>query len=101
MIVSMYGTCDGKDIIFGKVTEEHWTCTVPADFADGTYVVEIWAELDNGDTIYTTAILYMCDSRFVSLEMMDDDIEVRVLADRVTAHVKCGEYVVRVVKRCL
>ena len=101
MIVSMYGTCDGKEILFGKVTEEQWTCEVPADFADGTYVVEIWAALDNGDTIYTTAILYMCDSKFASLEMMDDGIEVRVLADVVMAHVESDRYIVRVVKRCM
>lgn len=101
MIVSMYGTCDGKDILFGKVTEEQWICTVPADFADGTYVVEIWATLDNGDTIYTTATLYMCDSRFVALEMMEDDIEVRVLADDIVACAETERYIVRVVKRCM
>ena len=101
MIVRIYGTCDGKDVVFRKVTEEQWICTVPADLTDGTYIVEIWAESDNGYTTYTTAILYMCDSRFVALEKVEDDIEVRVLDDGIVVQVECDKYIVRVVKRCM
>lgn len=96
----MYGTCDGQDILFSKVTEEQWQCVVPADLADGTYVVEIWAESANGYTIYTTAILYLCDSKVVSLNVIEDDIEVHVLNDGIITHVKEDKYIVQVVKRC-
>ena len=101
VVVSIHGTCDGKDILFSKITDEQWICTVPADLSDGTYVVDLWAESNNGFTTYATAILYMCDSKFVSLEMIEDDIEVRVLADSIIAHVESEKYIVKVVKRCM
>ena len=81
MIVSMYGTCDGKDIVFQNVSGEQWQCIVPSDFSDGTYVVEIWAVTDTEFVIYTTAILYLCDARCVRLELVDD-IRVQLVPDR-------------------
>lgn len=110
MIVRMYGTCDGKDIVFSKVADEQWICIVPADLADGTYIIEIWAETVHGYTIYTTAILYMCDSKCVSLKILDDWFKVHILSHSVTVRVKpdnlkvCimkDKYIVKVVEKCI
>ena len=110
MVVRMYGTCDGKDIVFSKVADGQWICIVPADLADGTYIIEIWAETVHGYTIYTTAILYMCDSRCVSLEILDDGFKVHIMTDRLIACVKpdnlkvCimkDKYMVKVVEKCI
>lgn len=44
MIVEMYGTCDGKNILFRNVGGNMWETIVPADMEDGTYIVEIYAK---------------------------------------------------------
>lgn len=90
MIVSVYGTCDGKEIVFHKVTGEQWQCVVPADLSDGTYVVEIWAVAYEGFVVYTTAILYMCDARFARLELVDD-IQVKIAPDKYKMHISTSE----------
>lgn len=73
-----WGTCDGADIIFREIEEDAWTAEVPADLQDGQYIIEIWGETFTGYVIYTTAVLYLCDSRFVGLRLMEDGIFVRI-----------------------
>mgnify|MGYP004635987199 FL=1 len=83
MVVSMWGICDGADIIFTQTDDsaEHWECIVPADLNDGTYVVEIWAQAQTGYIIYTTAVLYLCDGTMLSLEFDADDLFVQISTD--------------------
>ena len=92
MVISMWGICDGKNIIFTPQNEtaEDWECIVPADFKDGTYVVEIWAMAETGYIIYTTAILYLCDGRYVTLEMDADDYMVCISSDDYDIEVEKG-----------
>lgn len=103
-IESMWGTCDGYGIIFTQVSDRVWTCDVPPDLSDGTYIVEIYARTYSGFIIYTTAVLYMCDSRCVSLELVNDgiyvvikpiDYDIKVLKD--TVDVCVTEYNVKLI----
>jgi hypothetical protein len=71
-IEKMYGICDGQNIIFENVGWNDWQAIVPADFQDGTYVVEIYAKAYTGELIYYSAVLFMSDGRFVSLQPFDD-----------------------------
>lgn len=99
-IQSVWGTCDGYGIIFTQVSDDTWSCDVPADLDDGTYIVEIYAKTYSGITIYTTAILHMFDSKCVSLQLIDDgfyvafrsvDIDVNVVEDSVKVYmVSCN-----------
>lgn len=82
MIVEMYGTCDGKNILFRNVGGNMWETIVPADMEDGTYIVEIYAKTKTGLIIYYAAVLYMCDSRFVSLTPVDDGFYVLINENR-------------------
>lgn len=75
MVVKVYGKCDGVDIIFTPSTGNKWVCEVPADYSDGTYVVELWAVSDTGGIGYYTGILYMYDSRFAKLEIIKDGFQ--------------------------
>lgn len=101
-IESMWGTCDGHGIVFTQVSYDTWTCDVPADLEDGKYIVEIFARTHTGFMLYTTAVLYMCDSKCVSLELMNDgyyvviktvDYDVKVLQDDID--VRMNEYTVK------
>lgn len=107
-VESMWGTCDGKSIIFTRVHDNEWICDVPPDLSDGRCIVEIWAELTSGGVIYTTAILYMFDGKCVSLEMVNDGVYVIIkLTDYVERlkhddHiVSIGEYTVRLIEDCM
>ena len=75
-IEAVWGTCDGHGIVFTQVSNDIWTCDVPADLSDGKYIVELYARNQSGMTIYTTAILYMFDSKCVSLELINDGVYV-------------------------
>lgn len=66
------------DILFREISGNEWEAIVPADLTDGQYIVEVWGETQNGFVIYTTAILYLCDSRCVSLKFISDDILVKI-----------------------
>lgn len=92
----MWGTCDGKGIIFTRVHDTEWICDVPPDLVDGRYIVEIYAELTSGGVIYTTAILYMFDGRCVSLEFVNDGIYVIIKLTDYVARLKQDDYVVSV-----
>lgn len=74
MVTEMYGTCDGYDIIFKNEGGDLWTTIVPADLEDGRYIISIYAKLDSGEIIYYAGILYICNCKLVSLEILDDDI---------------------------
>ena len=41
-LVAVWGLCDGTEILFDETSEDVWETTVPADFKDGEYVVEVW-----------------------------------------------------------
>lgn len=77
-LVSVWGTCDGTDILFSEVGEDVWETTVPADLQDGEYVVEIWGQAQSGFILYTTAILYLTDSRCVRLKLMPEGYYVKI-----------------------
>lgn len=107
-VESMWGTCDGKGIIFTRIHDTEWICDVPPDLSDGRYIVEIWAGLTSGGIIYTTAILYMFDGKCVSLEMVNDGVYVIIkLTDYVERlkqddHiVSISEYTVRLIEDCM
>lgn len=90
----MWGTCDGKGIVFTRITDTEWICDVPPDLTDGRYIVEIWAELTSGGVIYTTAILYMFDGKCVSLEFVNDGIYVIIKLTDYVERLKQDDYVV-------
>ena len=81
-LVAVWGLCDGTEILFDETSEDVWETTVPADFKDGEYVVEVWGRTRTDFIIYMTAILYLCDSRLVSLRFIDTDYSARFRAGR-------------------
>ena len=81
-LVSVWGLCDGTEILFDETSEDVWETTVPADLEDGEYVVEVWGRTRTDFIIYTTAILYLCDSKLVSLRFIDTDYFARFRAGR-------------------
>ena len=89
-LVAVWGLCDGTEILFDETSEDVWETTCPqelardanSDFEDGEYVVEVWGRTRTDFIIYTTAILYLCDSRFVSLRFIDTDYLTRFRAER-------------------
>ena len=94
-VESMWGTCDGKGIIFTRVTDTEWICDVPPDLIDGRYIVEIWAKTYSGSIIYTTAILYMFDGKCVSLEFVNDGIYVIIKLAGYVARLKQDDLLVK------
>ena len=77
MITAVWGTVDGTEVTFEEVNGQ-WVCIVPADLEDGMYILEIWIKTSADAIEYTTAVVYLCDSKFAYLEMLDDDIIVTI-----------------------
>ena len=84
MIVRLYGKADSLDIVFTKNEHNIWTCSVPPDLKDGRYVVALTGVDAAGFICYYTGILYMCDGRFVCIDLVQDDIICRLLDDDLT-----------------
>lgn len=76
MITKMWGKCDNYDVVFTENEQGLWETIVPADFEDGKYVVEIWAEDSAGWLIYWTGVLYMYNGKVVFLELAEDPYKV-------------------------
>ena len=72
MIVEMYGHCDTFDVVYTCIEPGLWQATVPADLTDGKYVVDIYGVDSTGYIVYWTGILYMWDSRVISLEILPE-----------------------------
>lgn len=68
-IVSVYGKCDGIFINFKLMNNGRWECIIPADFTDGTYVIELFAVDVAGNVGFYTGKLYMCDCRYIGFEI--------------------------------
>jgi len=85
-IEEMYGSCDGRNILFQHIGGNEWQCIVPADFDDGTYVVEIYAKTKTGSIVYYTAVLYMSNGKVVSLQAQKDDVIVIIRDNRTYAN---------------
>ena len=80
MVTEMWGTVDGTEVTFEEINGQ-WVCTVPADFEDGMYILELWIKTNADAIVYTTAIVYLCDSKCTHFELLDDDIMVTIQDD--------------------
>ena len=89
MVTEMWGTCDGTEITFEEINGQ-WVCEVPADLNDGAYVLELWIRTNANTLVYTTAVVYLCDSKCIYFELLDDDIMV-TLQDDIQIKVVVGE----------
>lgn len=83
MIVSVFGKCDGKDIIFKESAGGIWQCQVPPDFIDGTYIVEIFATDEAGNTTFMTNVLFSVDSATLAFEILyEQQYDLKILYER-------------------
>lgn len=56
MVKSLYGKCNGDNILFSPNAETgRWETTVPAS-AGGTYIIELYATDDAGNTAYFATV---------------------------------------------
>lgn len=99
MVVKLWGSCNGADIICSPLGGERWETTVPAA-QDGTYIIALWAEDEAGNTGYfaTIRITYDPSKLCFKVEILEvgagfsvDDV-IRVLAgDRFGTEFSIGE----------
>lgn len=60
MIKSIWGTCDGADILFRQTSAGLWETTVPARVS-GEYTLSLWAEDAAGNRSYFCTVLLTFD----------------------------------------
>lgn len=80
MVTEIRGTVDGTEVTFEEINGQ-WVCFVPADFDDGMYILELWIKTNADAIAYTTAVVYLCDSKCTYFELLDDDIVVTIQDD--------------------
>ena len=80
MVTEIKGTVDGTEVTFEEVNGQ-WVCVVPADLEDGMYILELWIKTSADTIVYTTAVVYLCDSKCTYFELLDDDIMVTIQDD--------------------
>lgn len=62
MVVRVYGTCNGSDIVFSKdPLSDKWATIVPKD-TDGRYVIEVYAVDDSGNSTYLATVKMIWDA---------------------------------------
>lgn len=99
MVVKVWGSVNGNDIIFVLQEGDIWTCQVPP-VEDGEYIVDLYAIDEAGNQAYTATILFTVDSKHLIFTVKVLKISGNAfftMKDRVTWHFK--EYSM-VVKKC-
>lgn len=90
MVVRLWGTCNGADIICTPAAWGRWETTVPAA-PDGTYIIALWAEDEAGNQGYFATIKLTFDpSRLCfAVEILDvgtgftvEDVKRVLMGDR-------------------
>lgn len=66
MVTSLWGKCNGYDIVFVPNERGRWETAVPVS-VDKTYIIELWAEDQAGNVGYYATVEVFYDSS--SLEM--------------------------------
>lgn len=80
MITRVYGNANGFDMIFKKRDGdlEVWDADIPAD-KDGRYIVDIYAEKDNGLTAYVATVYFLISGHEIKGKLVprgfDADVE--------------------------
>ena len=80
MVTNVYGKADGVDILFTPSPDGKWKCELPAN-STGTYLMEIFAEDEAGNTAYYATALFVVDSSKLSVQIQWLDISQKAKMD--------------------
>lgn len=64
MVVRVYGSANGVDIVFTPIGDDRWECAVPK-FPSGEYVVDLYAEDEAGNIGYAATILFIVNAKHI------------------------------------
>ncbi len=90
MIRSIWGTCDGAEILFQRSQAGLWETTVPAR-ASGEYTVSLWAEDAAGNRSYFCTVLISYDITKLCCRFQVLDIGAEWSLDEVKAVFACQD----------
>lgn len=90
MVKRVFGSCNGKNIILTE-NGDRWDTLVPTD-TDGTFVVDLYAEDEAGNTGYFATILYTVDLNglWVEIRILNYDSKKSYIKDYVAKFVTQG-----------
>lgn len=64
MVVRVYGSANGVDIVFTPIGDDRWECAVPK-FPSGEYVVDLYAEDEAGNVGYAATMLFVVNAKHI------------------------------------
>ena len=64
MVVRVYGSANGVDIVFTPIGNDCWECAVPK-FPSGEYVVDLYAEDEAGNVGYAATMLFVVNAKHI------------------------------------
>lgn len=64
MVVRVYGSANGVDIVFTPIGNDRWECAVPK-FPSGEYVVDLYAEDEAGNIGYAATMLFIVNAKHI------------------------------------
>ena len=64
MVVRVYGSANGVDIVFTPIGDDRWECAVPK-FPSGEYVVDLYAEDEAGNVGYAVTVLFVVNAKHI------------------------------------
>lgn len=68
MVVRVYGSVNGSDVIFTPLGDDLWDVTVPK-LPGGEYVCDLYAEDDAGNIGYAATILFIVNAKHIITEI--------------------------------
>lgn len=92
MVTRVWGKADSFELVFSHSGDSwrSWNASVPADLADGQYIVELYCEDDGGNTAYWTGILYLNKSENVKVRIVADKFRLWLMNDmEITMQAEC------------
>ena len=73
MVVRVYGSANGVDIMFTPIGDDRWECAVPK-IPSGEYVVDLYAEDEAGNAGYAATILFALNAKHIVTNIQSPQI---------------------------
>ncbi len=82
MVVRVYGSANGLDIVFSPLGDDRWNCVVPK-LPGGEYVVDLYAEDEAGNIGYAATALFIVDAKHLLV-----DVKWLHVAENLSTHIQ-------------
>lgn len=97
MVVKVWGSVGGIEVIFSHVEGDNWSCVIP-EIPDGEYVVDLYAIDECGNIGYYATVIFIIDQKHLKFEVKMLGYKTELQESKYGSSVYFTDYGIRVAK---